>query len=56
MPTELETWFVSRPVARWPIPRTVSAVIPHVSLSASPAADGSDSPGPVRASIAIPMR
>jgi len=56
MPTELETWFVSRPVARCPMPRTVSDVICHVSFSASFVAVGGDSPGPVRDSIAIPIR
>ena len=56
MPTELDTWFVSRPVARCPRPRAVSAVTSHVSESESLAAAGTDSPGPVFASIAIPIR
>ena len=56
IPTELDTWFVSRPVARWPSPRTVlGGDVPREPI-ASRAAAGSDSPAPVRDSIAMPIR
>ena len=48
MPTELEMFFVSLPVASWPSPLTVLETTSHASLTASLDAVGSDSPGPVR--------